>query len=681
MKRTILSLLICTMSLAAFAQEGSVMARYVPERFDDFVWENEYICHRMYGKALEGNPTTPGVDVWVKYPGKLVANKLYDNELNQGHSYHKDWGDGKDCYKVAKTLGAGGSCIILDDNFCFPATNYRNWEIDEQTSDHITFTLHYPEWQVNGAYISYDKRITVYSGTYFCKSEDTYNFYGNCPDTLVVAAGIVLHDVEDKYIGRDCISIWEKASDLCGEPEDGRIGISIYCPGTRTSKKSNHLICKKKIKSGDTFEYWFASCWSKGEIKTSDEWFKKLQQFSGEYVVNPGEVIVIPDGDYRDKIIRVSGAGVEGNPAVIKAQTPGGVVMKGSSAIILDGEYINCDGFLFNNLDTSFPSSILICGSDSHHCSFTNCKIDGTSSKISETDTKWVSLYGHHNEVSHCSFVDKRNMGCLFVVWLEKGIIPEHRIMNNYFTRPYSFLNEKGGALNGQESLRIGTSHFSMQDARCVVSGNYFHFCNGERNEIISNKSCENVYEGNLFEDGIGTLTLRHGNRCIVKGNYFISNGYDNVGGIRVIGEGHLIEDNYLINLTGERYKAAFSVVMGEPNAPLNGYWTVKNSIFRNNYFTGCRCNFDINVKSRTTQDSVPVNLTIESNTILCPERGIAVRVNDTPAENIIWKKNKIYGGAVSGVSLKQIKSKPSSKEYETAVKIIRNEAGIRWDK
>ena len=58
-------------------KEQKVMAREVPERADDFVFENNLIAGRFYGKALEGNPTSPGIDIWVKLPGALVADEWY----------------------------------------------------------------------------------------------------------------------------------------------------------------------------------------------------------------------------------------------------------------------------------------------------------------------------------------------------------------------------------------------------------------------------------------------------------------------------------------------------------------------------------------------------------------------------------------------------------------------------
>ena len=102
MKR-ILILLAAAAALCACSQEKKVMARFVPERSDDFVFENNLIAGRFYGKALEGNPTSPGLDIWVKLPGKLVADEWYKGfETQSDEYYHHDHG-GKDCYKAMGT--------------------------------------------------------------------------------------------------------------------------------------------------------------------------------------------------------------------------------------------------------------------------------------------------------------------------------------------------------------------------------------------------------------------------------------------------------------------------------------------------------------------------------------------------------------------------------------------------
>ncbi|MBR5661309.1 MAG: DUF4861 family protein [Bacteroidales bacterium] len=255
-----------------------VMARVVPERADDFVFENDLIAGRFYGKALEGNPTSPGLDIWVKLPGKLVADEWYANALTDGNYYHKDHG-GKDCYKVAVSLGGGASVPIIDGELCWPATNYRSFKILKKTSDKIVFELRYPAWEVaDGVSASLVKKVTVTAGTYFIKVEDTYIYSGT--DILTIAAGFKLHGeldtVRDQLEAGDRLAIWERASDQSVEPEDGMIGVAIVMPdadSTLVSEELDHALLLKAVPSGGTLSYCVGSCWSKGNIKTSSEWF------------------------------------------------------------------------------------------------------------------------------------------------------------------------------------------------------------------------------------------------------------------------------------------------------------------------------------------------------------------------------------------------------------------------
>lgn len=275
----IASAVLCMISCCNTAEEAKVMARFVPERADDFIWENDLVCYRAYGEALEGNPTAPGFDVWVKTPGALVANERYRLELEENLSYHIDRGNGKDCYKVAVSLGAGASSPVVDGEIIYPATNYRSWEIVDSTATEVSFILHYPAWEVDGHQVALDKKITVTAGSYFCKAEDIYS--GDF-DTLTVAAGIFNHTPEDPdqttVLGDNRLAIWEHASDTSIEPEDGMIGVAVVMPGAESicplEANKPHLVATKTIVPGETLTYWFGSCWSKGEIKTAEEWIE-----------------------------------------------------------------------------------------------------------------------------------------------------------------------------------------------------------------------------------------------------------------------------------------------------------------------------------------------------------------------------------------------------------------------
>ena len=273
-------IIFAALTLAASCKdpEPKVMARFVPERADDFVFENNLVAGRFYGEALEGNPTSPGIDIWVKLPGALVANDWYAHAVEDPGFYHHDHG-GKDCYKVAVSLGGGASVPRVDSVLAFPATNYRSYEILEEGPDKVVFVLSYPAWSAGeGISVSLDKKITVVPDTYFIEAEDTYNFTG--VDSLTIAAGIKLHGeqatVVKSYSAPDRYAIWEHASDQSAEPEDGLIGVAVVMPGAdgiSVREDLDHALVLKKIASGEPVRYFFGSCWSKGFVPDSASWF------------------------------------------------------------------------------------------------------------------------------------------------------------------------------------------------------------------------------------------------------------------------------------------------------------------------------------------------------------------------------------------------------------------------
>ena len=222
--------------------EQKVMARFVPERADDFVFENNLIAGRFYGKALEGNPTSPGIDIWVKMPGKLVADSWYAEAVKDPEYYHHDH-DGKDCYKVAVSLGGGASAPLIEGKLAMPATNYRSWEILEQKPGKVVFVLHYPEWEAaEGIRVSLDKKVTVTADSYFCRVDDTWKFTG--AETLNIAAGLLRHGAQQVF----------------------------------ADKELDHAVCVRTLKSGETLTYYFGSCWSKGDLKTAQDWFNVVNK-------------------------------------------------------------------------------------------------------------------------------------------------------------------------------------------------------------------------------------------------------------------------------------------------------------------------------------------------------------------------------------------------------------------
>lgn len=289
MKRIFIFAAIAALAISCTGnKEARVMARFVPERYDDFIFENNLIAGRFYGEALEscgnGQITSPGIDVWVKTPGALVANQRYVDELEHGKTYHINWGNGKDCYKVARSLGAGASSPIINGQPALPATNFRSHEILENTPEKVVFVLNYPEWEQDGVTVSLSKKITVTPDTYFVKAEDTYTFSG---DSLTVAAGVNRHIAQNilyaEKFENDRYAIWEGASDQSIEEDpDSRVGVAVVVPEATfnaVTEDGGHALVGKTLKQGEVFTYWFGSCWNGGDIKTAEEWIKLVSDF------------------------------------------------------------------------------------------------------------------------------------------------------------------------------------------------------------------------------------------------------------------------------------------------------------------------------------------------------------------------------------------------------------------
>lgn len=300
----------------------------------------------------------------------------------------------------------------------------------------------------------------------------------------------------------------------------------------------------------------------------------------------PGSKIILKNGIWENAHLKAQGIGTKNAPILITAETDGKVILTGNSRLNISGKYIIVNGLWFKD-GTPTSKEVISFRKDSknfaYNCRVTNCVISYYNPSEKSIENHWVDLWGRNNRVDHCNFTGKTNGGTTLVVWLKGKEHTEnnHRIDHNFFgTRPD--LGKNGG-----ETIRIGTSTNSMESSKTLVEFNTFKHCNGEI-EIISNKSGDNIFRNNLFIESEGTLTLRHGNNALVENNVFIGNNKPRVGGIRVINEGHIIQNNLLVNIIGEDYRAPIAVMNGIPNSPLNRYHQVKNVVIQNNTLLNC---------------------------------------------------------------------------------------------
>ncbi|MDP2871797.1 MAG: chondroitinase-B domain-containing protein [Bacillota bacterium] len=279
-------------------------------------------------------------------------------------------------------------------------------------------------------------------------------------------------------------------------------------------------------------------------------------------------------------------------------------------------------------------------GTESYYCRLTNCAvIDYNPSNIT-TEYKWVSLYGTNNRVDNCYLKGKNHAGAALVVWLSAQ--PNyHLIDSNYFGhRPV--LGENGG-----ETIRVGTSDWSLYNSRTIVEDNYFEKCDGEI-EIISSKSCENIYRHNTFVSCQGTLTLRHGDRNWVEGNFFFANKVANSGGVRIIGEDHTVINNYIADCDGTSLKSALTLMNGVPNSPLNRYFQVKRALVAFNTLVNNKVNFNIGGGKDSELTLPPLDCTIANNIVKGSVSPLILET-DKPI-NMIYEGN-IFHGATLGIN------------------------------
>ena len=393
--------------------------------------------------------------------------------------------------------------------------------------------------------------------------------------------------------------------------------------------------------------------------------------------VEAGTEIVWRNGVYADQVITIALSGTEKAPIVLRAETDGGVRFTGSSHLRIKGSHIVVRGFYWDN--PSNEKGLLISFDRvSSHSLLEECTITGNKSDVRHEHVKWVSIWGFKNRVEHCAFLDKRDFGQILIVRLGKDeAAPQHIIRNCHFSRPHAVLNERGGRINGQETIRIGTSDVALQRAECVVENCYFEQCNGE-GEIISNKSCGNIYRNNLFYKSRGSLSLRHGNDAQVVGNYFIGNNESGSAGVRVIGEGHIIKGNYFRDLTfcNDRcHFCAIHLMQGHENPAPGGYQQVKSTTVSENIIVNC--SYGISACAQSKGCPMPViDTKVERNTIVVMG-GFGSVVSENAPHEIEWRDNIIYGGHQIGLRLAETQKRPKLPKVDDAIKAISNNAGV----
>ncbi len=264
---------------------AKVFARYVPERLDDFAWENDKVAHRTYGPALGAPDTenrnkevlvTSGLDIWCKRVPYLVVDRWY----NKGHDhYHHDEGEGMDMYNVGTSRGAGGTGV-WDGSKLYVGRNYAKWKVIANGPIRAIFELTYDAWDAgNGVKVSEVKRFITDAGNNFDFMESTFKVEGATEATIGI--GLFKNSADKGEMAENKITVGKPQADAAlvqweAQPRNGSIGEAIIVSdGTFTgyAEDDKNQIILAKVASGKTLHYLIGSGWSKaGEFTTPEAW-------------------------------------------------------------------------------------------------------------------------------------------------------------------------------------------------------------------------------------------------------------------------------------------------------------------------------------------------------------------------------------------------------------------------
>lgn len=261
-------------------------SRLVPERVDDYAWENDKIAFRVYDpkgqqEALQGvksSTLSSGVDIWLKRTEKSIINKWYKGYLTDPMFYHKDTrGEGYDPYHVGNSRGTGGIGIWSKDSLQV-SQNFVTSKTIAEGPLRTVFELTYHPWSEYG--ITETKRISLDIGSNFSKFESNFTTEKKVPNYTI---GITLHNNEgETQLNENGWYLhWEKIDDAFvgeGIVVDPVIVEKVWARKSKVADQSNLLVITKPKQK---LVYYAGFAWQKsGQIKTKHDWENILQQQS-----------------------------------------------------------------------------------------------------------------------------------------------------------------------------------------------------------------------------------------------------------------------------------------------------------------------------------------------------------------------------------------------------------------
>jgi len=261
-------------------------SRFVPERTDDYAWENDRVAFRTYGPvaqkmiedSIPGGTLSSGMDAWLKRVDYPIINKWYKKELETEGSYHEDDGEGLDNFHVGTSRGVGGIAVKVDTAYQF-SRNFTDYKTIETGPLRTSFWITYAPWKAGDKTITEKKFISLDRGSNLSK----YRVEVEGSETISV--GLTLHEKDGEIsteVENGWVSYWEPyfGSELgtgIVVPSNAMLGYDKY---VTDAKDLSNLYAQVKVVNGEAI-YYTGFGWKKSkQFSTKEEWNNYLKQFS-----------------------------------------------------------------------------------------------------------------------------------------------------------------------------------------------------------------------------------------------------------------------------------------------------------------------------------------------------------------------------------------------------------------
>lgn len=372
----------------------------------------------------------------------------------------------------------------------------------------------------------------------------------------------------------------------------------------------------------------------------------------------PGAIFIIPNGTYTNFSSTFTANATAANPITIKAETVGGVILTGDSKFVFNqASHLILEGFIFNC--TSNNTLVKLNGSN-------NIRITrNVFDQVSTSSVKMVYIGGiyndytfqflsHDNRIDHNIFQNKTTAGNYLTIDGTSNADGSISLQSQNDKIDYNYFKNMGPReANEKEAVRIGWSQMSMSSGFTILEHNLFEDCDGDP-EVVSVKSCDNIIRHNTFTKSYGTLSLRHGNRSRVEGNYFFGGDKANgtfgtttlyTGGIRIYGKDHLIINNYFEGLKGTQWDAPITLTQGDAidgnSTNLTKHFRAENITIAYNTLVNNTYGIEIGFDNNNNYNTALKNIQFANNIITGSANNLINYIeNQTQGSEITWFNN-----------------------------------------